>query len=137
LGSLMVCPRCGLPVKAVYAYEKGSNVYYYAYHGNGRKCYLGPYDYVYATTTHEYIVRGAVDVDRELRYLGDVVAALTKAASLGRLGGRDAVKAVTEALDAIKDLAMILMESGDERVREEVRSAVLNRIEALRRAVTE
>jgi len=40
-------------------------------------------------------------------------------------------------LDAIKDLAMTLMESGDERVREEVRSAVLNRIEALRRAVTE
>jgi hypothetical protein len=92
---------------------------------------------VYATTTHEYIVHGAVDVDRELRYLGDVVAALTKAASLSRLSGKDTVKAVTEALDAIKDLAMVLMESGDERVREEVRSAVLNRIEALRRAVTE
>jgi uncharacterized protein YlzI (FlbEa/FlbD family) len=92
---------------------------------------------VYATTTHEYIVRGAVDVNRELRYLENVISALTKAASLGRLGGRDAVKAVTEALDAIKDLAMTLMESGDERVREEVRSAVLNRIEALRRAVTE
>jgi hypothetical protein len=32
---------------------------------------------------------------------------------------------------------MVLMESGDERVREEVRNAVLNRIEALRRVVTE
>ena len=137
MGRLVLCPRCGLPIKSIYAYEVDSNTYYYAYHGNGRKCYLGPFDYVYVTMTHEFRIHGAVDIDRELKYLSNVMDALVKAASTGRIGGRDAINVLTEILDAMMDLAAALMENSDDEVRNEIKALILDKIEALRRVTTE
>lgn len=137
MSGLMLCPRCGLPIKSIYAYEAGSNTYYYAYHGNGRKCYLGPFDYVYVTMTHEFRIHGAVDVDRELKYLSNVMDVLVKAVSTGKIGGKNAINVLTEILDAAMDLAEALMESSDEEVRNEVKALILDKIETLRKVATE
>lgn len=137
MGKLVLCPRCGLPIKSVYTYETGSNTYYYAYHGNGRKCYLGPFDYVYVTMTHDFRIHGAVDVDRELKYLSNVMDVLIKAVSTRRISGKNAINVLTEILDAAMDLAEALMESSDEEVRNEVKALILNKIETLRKVTTE
>jgi len=81
----MPCPECGLIIKSI-AYKKvGENVYVYAYHGyvdvdpvtkrkKPRVCFLGPRDhYKYVTKKHRFALEGLVALDREVRYLENLV----------------------------------------------------------------
>ena len=81
----MPCPKCGLPIKAITSKRVGDRVYLYAYHGyvdvdpitkrkKPKVCYLGPEDhYEYVTKTHDFALEGLVALDREVRYLENLV----------------------------------------------------------------
>jgi len=97
---IKICPRCGEPYSWVekrrvvrvdngrrYEYE-----YYYAVHeyreGSSRrikKCYLGPAEYRYVTTTHEtregLVFSGLLDSDRAIKYFYSLMSYIERAAS--------------------------------------------------------
>lgn len=77
MGEAIVCPRCGRPVKSVHVFTVNGIVYYRFYHGGGVRCYVGPREYRYATRTQwrTITIFGAMELDREERYIrGSVMA---------------------------------------------------------------
>lgn len=78
MSQVLVCPRCGRPVKSVHRFRSGGRVYYRFYHEGGSRCYVGPAEYVYATRTQwrTLVIYGAVVSDREEEYIKGAVAAL-------------------------------------------------------------
>ncbi|ADN50256.1 hypothetical protein [Vulcanisaeta distributa] len=94
------CPRCGAPIKGVYRVGKRSNTYYVAVHMDGTQHYLGPLHYKYGTRTNKIVVRGAIDVNRELKYMEEITKAITEE----RLGREDVINALEEIMKATAEL---------------------------------
>ncbi len=78
MGELLVCPRCGRPVRSVHSFRSNGRVYFRFYHGDGSRCYVGPAEYVYATRTQwrTLTIYGAVVPGREEEYIRGAVEAL-------------------------------------------------------------
>ena len=106
------CPRCGMPISWIERQRKGGREYYVAVHYLGRssgkealrKCYLGPKEYAYVSSTHEGLgltLKGMVEPRRVLDYLDSLLTALphlnVSREELSKLVER--LKAVLEALE--------------------------------------
>ena len=92
VGRRLLCPRCGRVLSWIESQHRGGNTYYYAIHYMGsyrdsrgrvrkkvKRCYLGPYSYIYVTQLHRdlnLILRGAVDSNRAFYYLDAFVDAI-------------------------------------------------------------
>ena len=87
VGSKGTCPRCGMPVSWIERQRKGGREYYVAVHYLGRpggkealrKCYLGPREYAYVSSTHEGLgltLKGMVEPRRVMEYLDSLLTAL-------------------------------------------------------------
>ena len=103
---LSKCPRCGAPIKGIYRVSKRSNTYYVAVHIDGTQHYLGPWLYKYGTRTNRIVVRGAIDLDRELKYMEEVTKALTE----DKLKKEDVINALEEVMKATTELITMAME---------------------------
>ncbi len=66
-----------------------------AVHLDGTQHYLGPLHYKYGTKTNKIVVRGgAIDVNRELKYMEEITKAITEE----RLGREDVINALEEIM---------------------------------------
>ena len=88
---VFVCPRCGRPIKRIYARARGDRVYYYAYHGKNDECYLGPELYEYVTRTHsdlKLVLKGGVEPRRKIDY----IVTLMESLDVSELSDEDAAR---------------------------------------------
>lgn len=69
-------------------------------HADGTQHYLGPLHYKYGTRTNKIVVRGAVDINRELKYMEEITKAITEE----RLGREDTINAIEEIMKATTEL---------------------------------
>ena len=94
------CPRCGRETERLYIKATKSNTYYTALHKDGTMCYLGPAKYKYATRTNKVVIRGSIDIERELTYIAEAAQEIARKALNGQLKiGHEALKTIEEAAE--------------------------------------
>ena len=119
------CPRCGMPISWIERQRKGGREYYVAVHYLGRssgkealrKCYLGPKEYAYVSSTHEGLgltLKGMVEPRRVMEYLDSLLTALPHL----NVGKEELSKLVDRLKLVLKVLEERLRESCDERSEE-------------------
>ena len=91
MSTIKVCPRCGNSFSYIERRRRGERVYFYAVHESYedgkrhvKKCYLGPAQYYYVWKLHrdtglDIDLQGAINADRALDYLEDIVEVLEHA----------------------------------------------------------
>jgi hypothetical protein len=84
MSDVIICPRCGKPVKSIQRFRSNGRTYFRFYHGNGERCYVGPREYIYATRTQwrTLVIMGAVEVGREEMYIEGSIKAIREISSI-------------------------------------------------------
>jgi len=112
---IMICPRCGRPIKYIERHRVGDRIYLYAVHGvskkNGKtridRCYLGPEDhYVYVTRTHSealgMTLRNILNIEENVKqYMEELITYLAQADDPGLR--EKIIKILEEAIQRIKN----------------------------------
>lgn len=65
------CARCKEKYYKLQVKVTVNNVYFYHWNSSGKRCYLGPIDYIYVTLTHPVMspLHGYLESDRIVKYI--------------------------------------------------------------------